>query len=105
MIDTPGMRELQLTACPQGVEEVFDEIVHLAKECRFRDCGHQGEPGCAVIDAIENGELEPRRLISFRKLQSEQARNAQSIRQQRSESRKQGQFYKSVIAAKRKRRG
>ena len=105
LIDTPGMRELQLTECDQGVGEVFDEITELALTCRFRDCSHQGEPGCAVRDAIEQGQLDERRLNSFRKLQSEQARNTRSLREQRHQSKRQGQFYKSVIAEKRNRRG
>ena len=104
IIDTPGMRELQLADCEDGVAEVFDEIVELSKSCRFRDCTHQGEPGCAVQASIERGELEPRRFKSFRKLQSEQARNSMSLREQRDKSRKQGQFYKSVLASKRRRR-
>ncbi|QEF98233.1 Putative ribosome biogenesis GTPase RsgA [Stieleria maiorica] len=105
LIDTPGMRELQLTACEQGIDEVFDEIVAIATECRFHDCAHQDEPGCAVQAAIESGRLDARRLASYQKLQSEQARNAQSLREQRQQSRKQGKFYKSVIQAKRRRRG
>jgi ribosome biogenesis GTPase len=104
LIDTPGMRELQLTECEQGVAEVFDEILEVAKSCKFRDCSHLSEPGCAVLDAIEKGQLDARRLTSFRKLQSEQARNARSIRELRHESRKRGQFYKSVVAARRDRR-
>ena len=105
MIDTPGMRELQLADCKEGVTVVFDEIANLSSSCRFRDCTHAGEPGCAVQSAIEAGELEPRRLKNFRKLQSEQERNAMSIREQRDRSRKQGQFYKSVIASKKRSRG
>lgn len=105
LIDTPGMRELQLAECEQGVDEVFDEIIELAQSCRFRDCSHQDEPECAVQSAIEAGRLDPRRLTSYRKLQSEQARNSQSLREQRHQSRKRGQFYKSVISEKRHRRG
>lgn len=99
------MRELQLTGCEDGIVEVFDDIVALAEECRFRDCSHQGEPGCAVLASIEEGELDARRLKSYRKLQSEQARNAQSLHERRDRSRKLGQFYKSVIASKRERYG
>ena len=101
LIDTPGMRELQLTECDTGVAEVFEEIIALAQRCQFRDCSHDGEPGCAVQESIESGELDQRRLKNYRKLQSEQARNAQSLREQRHRSRKRGQFYKSVIASKR----
>lgn len=104
LIDTPGMRELQLADCADGVGEVFDEIVALAARCRFRDCGHQREPGCAVQEALEQGHIDPRRLRSYLKLLAEQARNAQSLREQREQSRRQGRFYKSVIASKRDQR-
>lgn len=100
LIDTPGMRELQLADCESGVAEVFDDIVRLADSCRFRDCGHQSEPGCAVQAAIESGDLDQRRLASYRKLQAEQARNAKSLHELHYESRKRGQFYKSVISSK-----
>ena len=96
------MRELQLADCEGGVAEVFDDVVTLSESCRFGDCSHQSEPGCAVRTAIESGELDPRRLKSYFKLQSEQARNAKSLRERRHESRKQGQYFKSVLSAKRK---
>lgn len=104
LIDTPGMRELQLADCEEGVAEVFDEIIELAQFCRFRDCSHNGDPGCAVQEAIERGELSARRLKNYQKLQSEQARNSQSLHERRQESRKLGQFYKSVMASKRRQR-
>jgi ribosome biogenesis GTPase len=104
LIDTPGMRELQLADCEQGVAEVFDDVARLAEACRFADCSHQSEPDCAVRAAIESGNLDPRRLKNFLKLASEQARNAKSLRQLRHESRKQGQFYKSVLSTKRQQR-
>ncbi len=104
LIDTPGMRELQLADCEEGVAEVFDEIIELAQLCRFRNCNHNGDPGCAVEEAIERGELSPRRLKNYQKLQAEQARNAQSLHERRQESRKLGQFYKSVMASKKRHR-
>ncbi len=102
LIDTPGMRELQLAACETGVDDVFDEIVTLAEACRFRDCSHQNEPGCAIQAAIEDGSLDPRRLKNYRKLQAEQSRNSQTLQERREQSRKLGQHYKSVQRAKRK---
>lgn len=62
LIDTPGMRELQLADCEAGVSETFSDITQLAEHCRFGDCHHDSEPGCAVQAAIENGTLEQRRL-------------------------------------------
>jgi len=73
VIDTPGMRELQLWEADEGVQVTFDEIETLARGCRFRDCRHQNEPGCAVRAAVEAGELAPDRLASMHKLQKELA--------------------------------
>lgn len=71
VMDTPGMRELQLWDVDEGMEETFADIKELALECRFPNCGHTQEPGCAVKDAIERGELAPERLASYQKLQGE----------------------------------
>ena len=72
LIDTPGMRELQLWTSGSGLEETFGDIEVLANDCRFRDCRHDSEPGCAVQAAISAGELNPKRLHSYQKLQREQ---------------------------------
>jgi ribosome biogenesis GTPase len=72
LIDTPGMRELQLWDAG-SLAETFADVVALADACRFRDCRHRGEPGCAVTAAVHAGELPPDRLESFLKLTSEQA--------------------------------
>jgi len=71
LIDTPGMRELQLWASGESVDAAFDEIGTLALECRFHDCAHSGEPGCAVQEAFERGSLSAERLASYRKLRRE----------------------------------
>ncbi len=71
LIDTPGMRELQLWAGPESIDTVFDEIAALAEGCRFRDCTHSGEPGCAVAAALDRGELDASRWASFQKLRAE----------------------------------
>ena len=71
LIDTPGMRELQLWSAGSGVSDAFTDIVELAPDCRFRDCGHGNEPGCAVTAAIRNGALPAARLESYAKLQAE----------------------------------
>ncbi len=72
LVDTPGMRELALWS-GDGLGETFEDIDLLAARCRYRDCQHQGEPGCAVEEAILEGELDARRLESHRKLQREAA--------------------------------
>ena len=76
LIDTPGMRELQLWDAGGAIADAFTDIDVLAAECRFRDCRHRSEPGCAVIAAVGEGRLPEPRLGSFRKLQDEQAHQA-----------------------------
>jgi ribosome biogenesis GTPase len=101
LLDTPGMRELQIADCESGIEELFDEILELATHCRFRDCSHRDDDGCAVRAAVETGQLEPRRLVNYLKLQSEQARNAQSLMERRQLERKFGKMCKSIMSHKR----
>ena len=73
LIDTPGLRELQLWGATDGVERAFADIEELAAQCRYRDCGHSTEPGCAVQEAIAVGRLDADRLENRRKLEREQA--------------------------------
>ncbi|MFI9246690.1 ribosome small subunit-dependent GTPase A [Streptomyces sp. NPDC053086] len=68
LIDTPGLRGVGLFDAESGVGQVFSEIEELAERCRFHDCAHETEPGCAVRSAVESGELPARRLASYRKL-------------------------------------
>ena len=75
LIDTPGMRELQLWAGEESIDIVFDDVAGLAAACRYRDCTHTSENGCAVRQAAEEGTLDPARLISYRKLQGEARRH------------------------------
>jgi ribosome biogenesis GTPase len=71
IIDTPGLREVQLWAGEEALGQVFSDIEALARDCRFNDCRHQDEPDCAVIAALGDGRLDPSRLSSYRKLQRE----------------------------------
>ncbi len=71
LIDTPGLRGVGLYDAGTGVGQVFAEIEELAERCRFHDCAHESEPGCAVRSAVESGELADRRLESYRKLMRE----------------------------------
>lgn len=73
IVDTPGMRELQMWEANEGLDVAFNDVAAFAAECRFNDCSHDSEPGCAVKTAIERGELEADRLESFRKLERELA--------------------------------
>ena len=101
VIDTPGMRELKLTA-DEGVgrDTAFLDIAQLGEGCRFSDCRHRDEPGCAVLEAVRRGEISPRRLGSFRRQQTEleamekrRARERKELEQSRhKQNRRQGRF-------------
>jgi ribosome biogenesis GTPase len=73
LIDTPGLRELQLWDASEGIRETFDDIEALAAACRFTDCRHRDEPGCAVKDAVGRGAVAASRLESYHRLQDELA--------------------------------
>lgn len=102
LLDTPGMRELQIADCEHGVEETFPEIIELASHCKFSDCKHENEPGCAVRTAIEKGSLDQRRLTSYQKLMREQAFNAATLAEKRARDREFGRYVRSVMDSKRK---
>ena len=89
VLDTPGIRTLGLWAAEDAVELVFGDIVELAEQCRFRDCAHQSEPGCAVMQAVGDGELDPRRLERFRLMSEELAEiERRLIERERSQGRR-----------------
>ncbi len=73
VIDTPGMREIQLWVADEGLEEAFEDVTELFGTCRFSDCAHESEPGCAVKAALEDGSLSAERWESYLKLQRELA--------------------------------
>ncbi len=97
LIDTPGMRELQLADCEQGVSETFADIDSLAKQCRFSDCQHMSEPGCAVQQALEAGQLDLRRLNNYQKLLREQQRNSSTLAQQRAMDKQFGKLCRTTM--------
>ncbi|MBI5546124.1 MAG: ribosome small subunit-dependent GTPase A, partial [Deltaproteobacteria bacterium] len=76
MLDTPGLRELGLWGADAGLDEAFDDIVVLAPGCRFSDCAHGAEPGCAVREAVRSGALDGARVEHFRRLREEAARRS-----------------------------
>ena len=79
VIDTPGMRELGLWDASFGLEKSFSDIEELASRCRFNNCTHRSEPGCAIRAAISNGELSEDRWLSYQKLKAEQSYSENSI--------------------------
>jgi ribosome biogenesis GTPase len=81
LIDTPGLRELALWAGQESVDDVFAGIAALARRCRFHDCVHAGEPGCAVSAALDSGELDPAQWAGYRKLLAEARYHERSVDQ------------------------
>jgi ribosome biogenesis GTPase len=106
LIDTPGLRGVGLWDAGSGVGQVFAEIEELAGDCRFHDCAHESEPGCAVLAAIDSGELPERRLESYRKLMRENQRivaktDARLRAEIRKEWKRRGAIGKAAMEAKR----
>ena len=71
LIDTPGMREVAIWVSEEGIAAAYPEIDELSERCKFRDCAHETEPGCAVLDAVESGDLNAARLESYHRLRKE----------------------------------
>ena len=105
VIDTPGMRELRLAAAEPELGAVFGDIEAFALQCRFRDCGHEGDAGCAVEAAVAAGALEARRLSNYRKLQREAMHAQQTLHEQREHARQFNATAKQAMRAKRDRLG
>ncbi len=104
LLDTPGMRELQLVDVETGIETVFDDILALAALCRFADCGHESEPGCAVQAAIGAGDLDPKRLDRYRKLSREELRNRESLAERRARAKAFARKVNTVVRSKNRRK-
>lgn len=100
LIDTPGMREIQLWDAGEGLSGAFADVEEHAAGCRFRDCGHEEEPGCAVRAAVEAGALPAERLESFRALRAELARleRKQDVHARQEEARRWKTIHKSLRA-------
>lgn len=93
LLDSPGMRELGITDAESGIASAFEDVESLAAECRFNDCAHESEPGCSVRAAIESGQLDERRLDSYRKLRREEVYNTETVAERHARAR---QFSKMV---------
>ncbi|WP_437060744.1 ribosome small subunit-dependent GTPase A [Streptomyces sp. enrichment culture] len=106
LIDTPGLRGVGLWDAGSGVDQTFAEIAELAEGCRFHDCAHESEPGCAVLAAIDSGALRERRLESYRKLLRENQRivaktDARVRAELRKEFKRRGAIGRAAMEAKR----
>ena len=105
LMDTPGMRELQLTDVKAGLEDVFAEITALAERCRFVDCVHEGEPGCAVQKALDEDEIDQERVKRWRKLVREEALNSATIAERRAADKSFGRMAKNAVNEKKAKKG
>ena len=101
LIDMPGMRELGILSAGEGLDDSFADIKALAGQCRFADCSHDNEPGCAIRKALENGELNPAHYQSFLKLKAESDFNEMSYLDKRKKDKAFGKMVKSVLKGKR----
>ncbi|PUB10663.1 ribosome small subunit-dependent GTPase A [Yoonia sediminilitoris] len=100
LIDTPGMRGLGVADVAYGIDTTFPEISELAAKCKFRDCDHESEPGCAVQAAIQSGSVDPERLKRFKKLKRENEHATETIAQARDRNRKLGKMYRAATRKK-----
>ncbi len=100
VIDVPGIRELKVADVDAALATVFDDIEAMASNCRFADCHHESEPGCAVRKAVETGDIEARRLQNYRKLLRENERNSASLAEKRSQGRAFAGIIKQAKALK-----
>ncbi|WP_420818659.1 ribosome small subunit-dependent GTPase A [Paramylibacter kogurei] len=101
VLDTPGMRELQLTDVSAGLEDVFGDLADLGRQCHFNDCKHETEPKCAVLAAVADGTVDPVRLQRWRKLVAEDEFNSASLSERRA---KDKSFQKMVNRAQAQKR-
>lgn len=104
LIDMPGMRELGILSAGEGLAESFADVNALASQCRFADCSHSNEPGCAIRKAIDSGELNPAHYQSYLKLKAESAFNEMSYVDKRKKDKDFGKMVKSVLQEKGKKK-
>jgi len=97
LVDTPGMRELGLVDAGEGVSRSFQDISELSRNCRFADCTHTREPGCAVREAVASGRLSEERYLSCLKLRKESEHYERSYAEKRKKDRALGRFYRSSL--------
>ena len=95
LIDNPGMREVGIADAGSGLEITFDHIFQLSKDCKFKDCTHTSELGCAVLQAIENGEIDPASYENYRKMEREKAHFEATIAEKRKREKEFGKIMKN----------
>jgi ribosome biogenesis GTPase / thiamine phosphate phosphatase len=100
LIDNPGMREVGIADTAGGLEITFDRIIEISQNCKFSDCTHTNEKGCAIIDAIENGTIEKSSYENYLKMEREKQRFQTSIAEKRKKDKQFGKYCKEVMAYK-----
>lgn len=100
IIDNPGMREVGITDSTAGLEMTFELIYELAEQCKFHDCSHQVEKGCAILSALESGELQEETYKHFLKLEREQAHFSATIYEKRKKDKAFGKMVKQIVKQK-----
>ena len=103
IIDTPGMRELANIGAGAGIDETFIDINNLAGNCRFSDCTHSIEPGCSVLEALKNGDIDRKHYDNYLKLRKESEYNKMTYLEKRRKDKEFGKFYKEAKKNFRKR--
>ncbi|MCB0279597.1 MAG: ribosome small subunit-dependent GTPase A [Calditrichaeota bacterium] len=102
VIDTPGMKEIGISANESALSDTFSDITNLAASCRFTNCSHKHEPGCAIREAIQSGDLDEDKFSNYQKLQRETERFQLDKREKHLKDKQQGKLYKSIQNANRK---
>jgi len=100
IIDTPGLRELGTMAGESSLRKTFDEIVELVSQCRYHDCSHTREDGCAIVAALEKGTISAERFQNYVKMNKEAAYHELSYREKRNRDKQFGKLYRSVMKQK-----
>lgn len=102
LLDTPGMRELQMTDTADGIADVFADLHSLSYGCKFKDCQHDTEPGCAVLAAVANGTVASERLKRWRKLVAEEQYNSSTLAERRSKDKAFGKIVREAMKIKKR---
>lgn len=100
LIDNPGMREVGITDSSSGIEMTFDKIYELAEQCRFSDCSHTSEKGCAVLLAVENAEIDEATYKNYLKMEREKEHYASTVAERRKKEKSFGKMVKKVVKNK-----
>ena len=102
MIDTPGMREVGMTDSTAGIELTFDQINALGKTCKFGDCTHTDEPGCKVMEAVDDGLISFEELENYKKLERQTEHFSSTVAQKRKKDKAFGKMVKQIMKHKTK---